>query len=97
MQLPNVCSYQTASYQVWLYGPTTVGDKFELGSETAYTTSDTIQPFTIEAESILMLNQSYTIVVTVSNIVGNESASITFSKYVVLTIIWSVTCMSIIN
>ncbi len=80
LQLPNVCSYQTASYQAWLYGPTTVGDKFELRPETAYTTRDTIQPFTLEADSILMLNHSYTIVVTVSNIAGSISTNVTFSK-----------------
>ncbi len=80
LQLPNVCSYQAGSYQVWLYGHTTIGDEFKLGSETAYTTSDTIQPLTIEVNSILMLNHSYTIVVTVSNIAGSTSTNVTFSK-----------------
>ncbi len=80
LQLPNVCSYQTGSYQAWLYGPTTIGDEFKLGSETGYTTNDTVQPLTIEVDSILMLNHSYTIVVTVSNIAGSTSTNVTFSK-----------------
>ncbi len=64
---------------MWLYGPTTQGNQFRVAMNT-YRSADTLRPLIVGVGSGLMLNRTYTMVVSISNTAGNTSANITFSE-----------------
>ena len=77
-QLPYICPYQTGHYHVLLYG---LEVRAPIVEETEYTTTDTVNPLTIDMDSTaLEVNNTYTVVVFVSNSGGTTNASITFGQ-----------------
>ena len=78
IQLPYICPYQTGRYHVLLYGPEVPAPIVE---ETEYTTANTIDPLTFNVDSTaLAVNNTYTVVVFVSNSEGTTNASVIFSQ-----------------